>query len=241
MHHNNFYVYLHKRLDTNEIFYVGIGKTPPPHKVWKHNTKYSRAFEKTKRTQFWKNIICKTDYSVEIYFESENEAEVKLKEQELIMLYGRKCCDKNGTLVNFTSGGDRNDGPKNYNIRVIQKDLNNNIIKIWKQLKDIQIELGYLKTNIVKCCRKKQITAYGYIWEYDDDSCNNLYSTAARKKTTNRGVGIDLFDVNNKLVKTFRSQNEAAVYLNIHITTVHKYLNNKNRKNKFYTLKYKVW
>lgn len=241
MHHNNFYVYLHRRLDTNEIFYVGIGKTPPPHKVWKHNTKYSRAFEKTKRTQFWKNIICKTDYFVEIYFESESEAEVKLKEQELILLYGRKCCDKNGTLVNFTSGGDRNDGPKNYNIKIIQKDLNSNVVKIWEQLKDIELELGYLKTNIVKCCRKKQITAYGYFWEYDNELYKDKYSTTARKKTTNNGVGIELFDKNNKLLKTFRSQQEVADYLNIHRTTVNRYLNSENIKNKYFTLKYRKW
>lgn len=43
---NNYYIYKHTRLDTNEIFYIGISKTK----------NYKRAFDKSKRSIFWKNI-----------------------------------------------------------------------------------------------------------------------------------------------------------------------------------------
>ena len=54
----NWYVYRHIRLDKNEPFYIGIGKTE------------KRAYEKIKRNQFWQNVIAKTDYDVEILFDN---------------------------------------------------------------------------------------------------------------------------------------------------------------------------
>jgi hypothetical protein len=244
MHQDNFYVYTHTRTDINQIFYVGIGKTPPIHKVYKHNTKYSRAYEKAKRTKFWKNIVNKTEYKVDIVYESSNEEEVKLKEIELISLYGRKCCDDSGILVNFSLGGNRHGGIKNRGIKINQIDINTKkIIKVWDELKDKQNELKFLKTNIIKCCRKKQITAYGYIWEYANDrSYDNIRSTTARKKNTNRRVGIDVFTKDGTLYKSFVTQEETSKYFNIHISTIHKYLNDKfPNKHPYFIFKYKKW
>jgi len=242
MHQDNYFVYTHTRLDTNEIFYVGIGKTPPAHKVGGHNTKYSRAYEKTKRHKFWKNVTNKVKYKVDIVYESSNEEAVKLKEIELISLYGRRCCDTSGTLVNFDPGGGRSGGPRSYGIKVNQLDINTKqIIKVWDELKDIETELGYLKTNIIKCCRKKQVTAYGYLWEYTDDrSYDHIRPTAARKKNTNRRVGIDVFTKNGVLYKSFITQEETANYFGIHRSTLHNYLN-KDNKHSYFIFKYKQW
>ena len=52
------YVYSHTRLDNNEIFYIGIG-------VHRKDDKYKRAYKKD-RSLFWKNIVNKTNYSVNI-------------------------------------------------------------------------------------------------------------------------------------------------------------------------------
>ena len=46
-------VYRHRRLDTFEVFYIGIGKTE------------KRAYSKKNRNKWWKNIILKTEYSVD--------------------------------------------------------------------------------------------------------------------------------------------------------------------------------
>jgi hypothetical protein len=51
-------VYQHRRKDTNEIFYIGRGKTN------------KRAFSKANRNNHWHNIINKFGYIVEIIFEN---------------------------------------------------------------------------------------------------------------------------------------------------------------------------
>ena len=86
------YVYQHIRLDTNEVFYVGIGKT-----------KY-RAYKKTGRNEHWKRIVNKAGYDIQIIAENISYEEALSKEKELIEYYGRR--DKgSGTLVNMTDGG----------------------------------------------------------------------------------------------------------------------------------------
>lgn len=69
-HDTRFYVYQHKTLDTNEIFYIGKGR---------HYRAYSQS-----RNSYWKNIVDKHGYSVEIieYFDDEEKAFDK--EEELI-------------------------------------------------------------------------------------------------------------------------------------------------------------
>jgi hypothetical protein len=91
---NNWYVYRHIRLDKNEPFYIGIG--------CKQN--YGRAKEKVKRSDFWKKIVAKSDYRVEVLMDNLSHTEAELKEIEFISIYGR--VDKNnGSLCNLTNGG----------------------------------------------------------------------------------------------------------------------------------------
>lgn len=98
-----YYLYRHIRLDTNEVFYVGIG-TKYENTYRKYSNEYLRAFTHKNRSKYWSNIIKKSEYEVEILMESDDYEFIKRKEIEFIALYGRK--DKNlGTLVNFTDGG----------------------------------------------------------------------------------------------------------------------------------------
>jgi len=104
-----FYLYRHIRLDTNEPFYIGIGT-----KRRKYNSfivEYARAFNRCNRSKFWNNIVAKTDYRVEIMFESDNYETIKEKELEFIELYGRRDTGT-GSLVNLTDGGDGSIGLK---------------------------------------------------------------------------------------------------------------------------------
>lgn len=91
------YVYRHIRLDTNEVFYIGIGSDT--------NGNHSRAYDINKRTKYWKNIINKHGHRVEI-IEDNLEFDV-CKEREIywISFYGRSDLNE-GTLVNMTNGGD---------------------------------------------------------------------------------------------------------------------------------------
>lgn len=86
-------VYRHIRLDTNEVFYIGIG-----HDI-------SRAFSKQSRNRYWKSITNLTPYTTEVIFECLTWDEACKKEIELIKLYGRKDLGL-GTLVNMTDGGE---------------------------------------------------------------------------------------------------------------------------------------
>lgn len=88
------YVYRHIRLDKNETFYIGIGS----------DRKYNRAYQKTNRNKYWRNIIQISDYQVEILDDNLSWEEACKKEIELIKLYGRKDLGK-GSLVNMTDGG----------------------------------------------------------------------------------------------------------------------------------------
>lgn len=92
-------VYRHRRLDTNEIFYVGIGK------------ELKRAYNKCKRSNWWKKINNKTEISVEILADNLTYDDAKELEIFLIELYGRKDLGT-GPLVNMTDGGDGAQGYK---------------------------------------------------------------------------------------------------------------------------------
>jgi len=234
-----YYVYRHIRLDINQPFYIGVGTKGPDKRIKGYNTEYSRAFEIAKRSVFWKNVIAQTAFKVEIIFESDDKNLVNKKEQEFIALYGMRWLQQ-GSLVNFSEGGDSHNGPKHFNIRVTQMDLKGNPIKIWEQLKDIQEQTGFLKTNIVKSCRKKQVTAYGFTWKYTDDtSYDKIYPTAARKKTNNR-AGVIATNKHTGEELSFRSSEEAALYFSVHRTTVWSYIQNETT-HKTYSFSYRSW
>jgi len=89
------YVYEHIRLDTNEIFYIGIGD----------DLNYNRAYQRKSRNKHWINIVNNTKYSVNIIFDNLSWKDACLNEIELIKKYGRKDLNT-GVLVNMTDGGD---------------------------------------------------------------------------------------------------------------------------------------
>lgn len=101
-----YYVYRHIRLDKNEPFYIGISKTINSDNFYK---KYSRAFTKHQRSKLWLTIVSKSEYKVEIIYESDCFEEIKSKEIEFILLYGRIDL-KTGSLSNHTKGGDGTTG-----------------------------------------------------------------------------------------------------------------------------------
>jgi len=86
-------VYRHIRLDKNEPFYIGIGKTE------------KRAYSNKNRNKYWSHITQNIEYEVEILFDDLTWEKACEKEIELIKLYGRKDLAV-GSLVNMTDGGE---------------------------------------------------------------------------------------------------------------------------------------
>lgn len=107
-------VYKHTRLDTNKVFYIGIGKN------------ISRAYNKNHRTIWWKKVINKTPYVVDILFDNISYQEAIEIEKYLIKYYGRKDLGL-GELVNMTDGGEGTENPTPHHIEAIIKSNKNRI------------------------------------------------------------------------------------------------------------------
>ena len=90
------YLYRHIRLDKNQPFYIGISG---------RNNNYSRAYSMLDRNIYWKRIVAKTKYEIEIVLDDLNWEDVCKKEKEFILFYGRRDLGK-GLLVNLTDGGE---------------------------------------------------------------------------------------------------------------------------------------
>jgi len=174
-----YYIYRHIRLDTNEPFYIGIGK----------NVNYKRAYSKNRRNKMWYNIINKTQYEIEVLIDDITKLEAFAKEREFIALYGRKDLNT-GILVNMTDGGDGNMNPskecrdkiskvmkgKKKNREHIKKvveskqcpinqlDIYGNIIKTWNSVKIAQDTLNIF--NVSKCCKGEIKQTKGFRFEY---------------------------------------------------------------------------
>jgi hypothetical protein len=84
-----FYVYIHYKVDTDEPFYVGKGSG-------------NRAKVKSQRSSWWKRIVEKHGYYIEILESFNTEAEAFNRERSLIA--SMKAAGIN--LCNMTNGGD---------------------------------------------------------------------------------------------------------------------------------------
>ena len=109
-------VYQHRRNDTNEVFYVGIG-----------NSK-NRAYESDGRNKHWRGVVKKVGYQVDVLIEGISWTDACEIEKGLIKDIGRSDL-KLGTLVNLTDGGD---GLSNY---TFSKDTINKISQKLKNRK----------------------------------------------------------------------------------------------------------
>jgi hypothetical protein len=86
-------VYFHRREDTGEVFYVGIGK------------QQKRAYQRVGRNPFWYRVTEKANYQVEIVHKGIPMEQALELEVKYIKEFGRRDCGT-GTLVNLTDGGE---------------------------------------------------------------------------------------------------------------------------------------
>ena len=87
----DFYVYLHRKATTGDVFYVGKGQD-------------RRALSHRGRNRHWKNIVAKHGLVVEIVADRLREWYAHELECELIALHGRRDLGY-GPLVNMEDGG----------------------------------------------------------------------------------------------------------------------------------------
>jgi hypothetical protein len=130
------YVYIHKRKDNNQPFYIGVGGL-----ISFDN--YQRALAKNKkglraRSQFWYNYVNLYGLQVDIILDNCTPEEAFQKERELIQLYGRQDINT-GILVNHTNGGE---GGKGYSDETKRKCGVQNIGKVPSQATIEKIKQG---------------------------------------------------------------------------------------------------
>lgn len=106
------FLYMHFKATDGTPFYVGIGKKRiRDGKSTSLKSVYERAFAKHGRNAFWKAVVGKHGFTVEIVLDNLTFEEALQKEIEFINLYKRRDTD-GGLLVNLSSGGDSRNGVK---------------------------------------------------------------------------------------------------------------------------------
>ena len=70
--------------------------------------------------------------------------------------------NNHGTRNNRISKSKRNTKCK----KVVQTDLNGNVIREWVSLNEIMRVLGFNAAFVARCCHGVKPTAYGYRWQY---------------------------------------------------------------------------
>lgn len=88
----DFYVYLHRKKTTGEVFYVGKGTN-------------NRSRVRNNKSKFWNSIVEKHGYVIEIVESGLQEWYAFELEYNLIAYYGRRDLGR-GPLVNLTDGGE---------------------------------------------------------------------------------------------------------------------------------------
>ena len=203
------YVYTYTRLDKNEIFYVGIGS----------DSKYKRAKNLSLRTDYFKKIINKSEYKLDIVFDDLTWEEACLKEIELIALYGRKDLGI-GTLINFTDGGEGRKGSQNKITPTYQIDLEGNIIKEWINIETICKKLNIHRQSLYAVLNGKVLTCNKFIWVYKKDYSltriksvlDKLENEQARKikNPSKNRIGVLQYDLENNFIAEYNSISEAS-------------------------------
>jgi hypothetical protein len=177
-------VYRHIRLDKNEVFYVGIGKTE------------ARAYKTQSRNSHWKNITNKTDYRVDILFDDLTWDEACKKEIEFIEIYGRKDLRK-GTLVNLTNGGEGKNGTKHS--EATKKKLSE--IKLGKTHNRGNNLMGVSKPN-----QKRRLLGSGKGYYFDKRSNKFISKIFIDGKNKHLGSYDNEIDAHNAYVKFYNEK-----------------------------------
>lgn len=98
--------------------------------------------------------------------------------------------------------------------RINQLTLDGDFVKVWDSSMQIGRETGYYASTIIKVCKGKQRSAYGYKWEYADTS---------QQHKLNRPVAVLTKD--GEFVAEYKSPTEASRCLKIKPQSVSRCLN----------------
>lgn len=205
-------VYKHIRKNTNEIFYIGIGKNN------------SRAFSKESRSKFWKDLTKNNDYIVEILYDDITWEDACIVEKRLIKEIGRRDL-KLGTLVNVTDGGDGTENPSECAREKIKQSNKNRQFseKHRKYLKNkFSGDENPMKNELIK----KKMSEY----------FKGKYIGIQNGKSKS----IIQYDLDGNLINEYESMTQAGLKTNSNISHISKVCNGKLKTTNGFIWKFKI-
>jgi hypothetical protein len=213
-----YFLYKHIRLDTNKIFYIGMGtvneKTPKT-----FISRYKRAYSKSGRSFLWKRIVNCHGYKVIIIKEFKKKENCLKAETRLIVRYG-KIIDNTGILANLV---DTNEEiirklvksailtAEKRKIKTYKYSLEGWYIEEYSSMSIAAENNNTLCTDVMLCMRGIKYSTGGFIWKnYKTDKVKSYIDTIrlGKKKVLQ-------FDMQNNFIKEWKGAYEAAKELNI--------------------------
>lgn len=225
-------LYFHLRNDNNEVFYVGIGNEKRP-------------YEKRSRSDFWRNIVKKYGYKIEIIEKNLSWEEACEKEKMFIKKFGRQDLNE-GCLVNLTDGCDGNNNFSDFTRKKISTSKKGKLVE--SKVVDLTqkkfgtltvlkraLNIGKKTTWLCKCdCGKEKNVKGEYLKEGRVKSCG--YKCVKRKKI--EGNFIAQYDKKtNKIINTYVSITEASKLSKISIPIIHHFIRGNSKSGGGYNWK----
>ena len=202
------YLYRHIRLDKNEPFYIGIGSDP------------KRAYSNKDRNKYWRGIVNKFGYEVDIILDDLTWQEACEKEKEFIKLYGR--FQFGGILCNMTDGGDGGFG-------VIVSDETRKKKSIASKRNVISKET---REKMAAKLRGRPLPE----WQKEKLS---IAAKNRKRKTGWCNKPIEQYDLNGNFIKEYDSLTIAANEIGANVSNICAVLNGRRNKCKGFKYKYK--
>jgi hypothetical protein len=205
-----FYVYTYKSLISNDIIWVGKGKS---NRCFDHIK--GRSCNRILRA----HILRGEKYLIELVQKDLAEDEAFKLETKLVKKYGR-VCDGTGTLYNLTTGGEGRSGYKYTEKDIIQRYKNRRIVKLeniltgeikeWQSLGLASREIGTSQSNIWSLLQGKAQTMCG-VWKLPK---------AVITRYQDRKKPIIIKDLQTDTLTSYNSQQEAAIKIEINSTMI---------------------
>lgn len=236
----NHYIYLHRRVDNNDIFYVGVGTKPKNTKSTSKKVLYARAYSTRGRNFIWKKISKITTYEVEIYAEFDSIEKAKLIETNFIKFYGR-IIKNTGTLSNIIES-DKEIQMKQKKVLKLKSDkskiktfkysLNGEYIEEYESILDASIKNNIPYSTIDFCMKGKRKRGGNFLWKSFKEEKIDEYSSNRKSKPVHQ------YDLNDNFIKTWNSVTEIGTYYNINTSKIRSCLCGKSSSSINYKWKF---
>ncbi len=203
-----FYVYLHKRVVDDVVFYVGKSQIYP-----RSNGKHYRAFSRD-RDKEWHDYVLEHEYKIEIYKTFDNDKDALDCESELIKHYGF-LHNNTGTLVNKIVSV----------VRTYQYDMDGNFIAGYNSMREAARVTGTNFSDLQDNINGRLNLANNYQWR---DFKADKIGICIKNKRIKGKFPIYQLDEQNNIIKEWISLEDIKRELNINKCQIYRSYKNRN-------------